>query len=196
MGKCMKTWLTLLLALWAIHANAWRCGTALIEVEDRQREVITRCGEPSARYTQQVRYELDIGPIQERRRYQRIDIWVYVTAGNRFARILYFEDGELKTIRRGDYGSEYRGDPKYCQREHINIQLNQTQPELELRCGPPDERQRLEEYTLPVAADEQQRLQREIVVDQWSYYAGNHRTRLYRFENGVLKWQGETDTDR
>lgn len=186
----MKTLLAFILALWALQASAWRCGTALIEAEDRQREVLEHCGEPSARYSQQVRYELELGPIQERRRYQRVDIWVYITASNRFARVLYFEDGELQSIRRGDYGSEYRADPKYCQRDHINIQLNQTQPEIELRCGPPSEQQRVEEYTLPIAADNQQRLQREIVVDQWLYHKGD-ATRVYRFENGILKWQGD-----
>lgn len=188
----MKTLLLFALSLWTISAHAWRCGTALIEVEDRQSDVLEACGEPTARYTQPVRYQLGLGDVHERRRYQTIDYWVYLTGRSQFARILRFEDGELTEIRRGDYGSAYEADPEECREHHQRIDLNQTKPELELRCGPPDKQYTVEEYELPLAAGDSHRLSRRVYVDEWIYYSGD-LARVYRFENAVLKWQGKRD---
>lgn len=188
----LKPLLAVLLLLSAAPANAWRCGTALVQEGDTRKDVLQECGRPSAHFSQEVTYKLEIGTVHERRRFQTIDYWVYLTGPNRFARILYFEDGILKSIRRGDYGRDYTADRSNCQRENNNIDTNQSKPELTMRCGEPDRRRKLEEYTAAVVIDNGNRVFRDVVVDEWIYFDGD-RLRTYRFENGLLKRQHEED---
>ncbi len=175
-------------------AWAWRCGSSLIEEGDRKSEVLEDCGKPEARYSQQVAYELEIGASHRRRRYQAVDYWVYIPGWNRFARILYFNNGVLEDIRQGLHGRDYDGDPEHC-RQGDSIPINHTRPEVELRCGPADERQVIEEYTRPVTGDDNTRIVKNVVVEDWLYYDDNNDVSVYRFENGVLKWQGQKDRD-
>lgn len=192
----MKKFVVLaLIALAASQSRAWRCNTSLVEAGDSQTQVLAACGKPAARFSQQVAYQLEIGNVHHRRRYQTIDFWVYISGANTFSRILYFEDGELKTIRDGSYGRDYDRDRSNCQRDNSNIELNQTKPELELRCGPADATQLVEEYSRAVVLNKSNRVLKRIVVDEWRYYGGKS-LRVYRFENGVLTWQGDEDADR
>ena len=191
----MKSLLLFILALsWITPAWALRCGTSLVEEGDRRREVLEECGKPTAEYSQRVAYQLEIGDANERRRYQTIEYWVYIGDSNKFARILYFENGVLKLIRQGSYGREYDRYPGNCRRENISIEINQSKPELELRCGPADAKQVVEEYSRAVVLDNATRVLKTIVVDEWLYYRGDELW-VYRFENGLLKWQGEKDPD-
>lgn len=192
--RLKKALLPSLLLLCTTNASAWRCGSALVETGDYQKDVLADCGKPAARYSQQVSYDLDIGEIHKRRRYKTIAYWVYLPGPNKFARILYFEDSVLKSLRSGSYSREYQHNRANCLRENVSIRLDQTKPEIKLRCGPPDTERKVEEYSAAVVLDHRNRVFENMVVDEWTY-TDNDTVWVYRFENGVLKWRGEKDRE-
>lgn len=178
----------------AIDAAAFRCGTSLVNENDTQTDVLKACGNPAIKYRQGVPFVLEVGDIHRRRRVVTVEYWVYLPGINEFARILTFENGTLKQITRGDYSSRYKTDPENCRRENSHVENGQTAAEIELRCGKPDFIEEIEEYSQAVGYDGNNRLFKQILVEQW-WYQKNDTVRIYRFENGILRRQLEDDTD-
>ena len=110
-------WL-LFLACAAPRAEAFRCGSRIVEVGNWMRDVAQKCGEPDWR---DVREEERLVTIQgyayspTTKSQVRIPVttvarvvveeWVYNLGPTKFIRILRFEDNRLVSIDSGDYGS-------------------------------------------------------------------------------------------
>lgn len=72
------------------HSESMRCGEKLIERGFTFFEVLERCGKPDLDYAWDRRYVPGVEA--------RVTEWVYEQGGNRFRRVLTFEEGRLRNI--------------------------------------------------------------------------------------------------
>mgnify|MGYP001141555839 CR=1 FL=1 len=109
----LSIWMAVYSPTVAYADRAFRCQGRLVYIGDQKSEVLSRCGEPdhvdrweenTDGYTFQIynyekeRYqlpELIKGPI-------RFERWTYNLGSNRFPRYLFFQNGELYKIERGE----------------------------------------------------------------------------------------------
>ncbi len=185
----MKKWLlSAVLATACSSALALRCGGNLVSIDDSPAEVRAACGEPSARYHQDVVHKAK-QTYQEIERYQALDVWVYRTGSNTLLQILVFQDDALKNIENGDYGSHYTADHRQCEGPAFGVQVGDWAPEIELRCGPPDDKRLLERRDQPYATGQSGWLLKQVQVELWRYHfpQSGHSAEL-KLENGQLKW--------
>lgn len=179
--------LALALGFCCTAAHALRCGGDLVSEEDTPAEVRAACGEPEARYHQDLSYSAKQGP-QEIERFQPLDIWVYRPGANALLQILVFQNDRLKRIENGDYGSHYEANRQQCEGPLFGIAPGAWAPEIELRCGSPDEKRLLERRDQAYAGQEPTMLTRQVMVELWRYhFPASGRTAELRLENGQLK---------
>ncbi len=183
----MVSWL-LLLALWisvhdALAASTLSCGTRLVRVGDSKAEVFRICGEPAWRE----KYDEEWWQ-KERDRGIRHggsiahEQWVYNFGPTQFMQYLYFENGRLVKIERGDYGyTRAPGKPKTCTPEV----LEQTTSKNEVleSCGEPYFKDEREEIRIQQAGSVTRKF--NVTVEEWTYDFGATRfMRTIVFENG------------
>jgi hypothetical protein len=115
-GLCrvfLSIWMVFYFPTVAFADRAFRCHGRLVYIGDPQKDVLSKCGEPDHidqweenpnGYTSKIydyekeRYqlpELIKGPIL-------LERWTYELGSNRFTRYLFFQNGELYKIERGD----------------------------------------------------------------------------------------------
>ncbi|QKT03714.1 DUF2845 domain-containing protein [Ectothiorhodospiraceae bacterium 2226] len=125
---------------WAFSAAAeagLRCDGRLVQLGDRQYDVLSLCGEPDYQtplYASAHPYLL----------VPQVEEWQYNFGPHRFIRILRFQDGRLTQIRTGGYGYHAPARER-CPPQTLRRGLSVI--ELLGRCGEPDHRElRSEQY--------------------------------------------------
>ncbi|MCB1876840.1 MAG: DUF2845 domain-containing protein [Chromatiales bacterium] len=183
LGSVAGVWLALVLA--SPQAVALRCGTSLINVGDSRAEVLALCGEPAYRYEREVELILILGSAVERSRFLTVEEWLYNFGPNRFMVLMTFEADELRHIDRRGYGYSpgLASDPSCA---GSGVRLGDTEGEVLLRCGEPDERDGYKE-TVSVQLDPLRKRREPVWVSEWVYHGGSTGlARLLVFRNNRL----------
>ncbi len=79
--------------------DALRCGEWLVTVGAEAREVVEKCGPPTAATRRDV-----TSRVRGQRLRSVFETWTYDRGPTEFVRVLYFQDNVLKTIEVGSYG--------------------------------------------------------------------------------------------
>lgn len=163
-------------------AEAWRCGSRLVEVGDAKASVFLKCGEPAWRERSEEERLVKRRGIMEGTTIDR-ETWIYNPGPTEFMRYLYFENGEVVRIATGERGFlEGRG-AKICRPEELHE--GQFIAEVDGRCGEPFFKDsRTEKRTLMFGGEKRITT---INIEEWTYNFGSQRfMRVLRFENGWL----------
>jgi len=163
-------------------AEAWRCGSRLVEVGDAKASVFLKCGEPGWRERSQEERLVKREGIMEGTSFDH-ETWIYNSGPSEFMRYLYFENGELVRIATGERGFIEGGGVKICRPEELHE--GQFIAEVDGRCGEPFFKDsRTEKRTLMISGEKRITT---INIDEWTYNFGSQRfMRVLRFENGWL----------
>ena len=81
--------------------DSMRCRGGVVAAGDREARVQERCGAPTRAESHEQTSTVIRGVV----RHVTVDIWTYDRGPNELVRVLTFEDGVLKTIDVGGYGS-------------------------------------------------------------------------------------------
>ena len=179
----------------ANEAWALRCGNALVHDNDKLEDVRKICGEPTKSFAQTLTYRAEKGSMS-RERYGEQQVWIYIFGPNEFAQILQFENNKLKRITQGRYGRDYDINRENCKGPVFAVKTGSWNAEIELLCGEPDSKKRLERSMNPYGADSNASYSRESLIDAWRYdFPDSKKTAILKFDNGRLQWSGWYDTD-
>jgi hypothetical protein len=127
--------LAVLLIGWLLTATAeasLRCDGRLVQVGDRQYDVLRLCGEPG--YRTPLYFLGGYAPVWV----PQVEEWQYNFGPHRLIRVLRFQDGRLTQIRTGGYGYHTPAAER-CAPHTLRRGL--TLLELLGRCGEPDHRE-------------------------------------------------------
>jgi hypothetical protein len=166
--------------LWALSsgpADALHCDNGIVDEDDRQFDVLRKCGEPDFvdRWFEGLAFGYPFGI--------EVEEWYYEFGPNRLVRVLRFRNDQLVDVDTGGYsfGDEVRGN---CQPQDIEPGLSKF--ELIVLCGQPDARESWTEFrsdrlgdvfTYPVT----------VRVDEWIYsFGSNQFIRYVTLVNGRI----------
>lgn len=152
-----------LIAAIARASDSFYCGEQLIEIEDSEQDVLTKCGVPD--YTETWEEELIQKPQEAFERSTRISYaeWIYDLGTNHFIRVLLFRDGVLKDVQTRGYGP---GPTTDCTSKTISV--GDTKFEVLRKCGQPQARKHTTEKRMePIDAVHRRRY--PITVERWTY---------------------------
>src|SRR5262249_22070741 len=100
---CLLAGLLLLLGRAARADDGMRCGPRLVSAGEAEGQVAEKCGPPT-----EVRRRYASSRVRGAWLHMVIDAWTYDFGPLEFIRILTFEDGVLKYVEVGGYGSKKR----------------------------------------------------------------------------------------
>ncbi|MDX1608906.1 MAG: DUF2845 domain-containing protein [Halofilum sp. (in: g-proteobacteria)] len=171
-GACM---LLLALSLFAVPAQALRCGTELVREGDAQFEVRRACGEPDwvAAYHD--------GHASDR------EIWHYNFGPNELIRVLRFRDGRLQRIRTAGRGFRAQAAPGGCRPGELLAGMSAL--EVLHRCGEPVQRELrgVVDRVHPRGLGHRPRRFRRVLVEDWYYdFGSGYLARRLELVDGIV----------
>lgn len=161
----------LLLALClAQPAQAFRCGTQLVQEGDRKHEVLEKCGEPDFRDRQPGVLLPGVGPVNV------TETWYYNPGPHRLLRILTFHQGRLRSRETGGRGFNESEVSRACRPHELSAGMSKY--ELLSRCGEPIARDSWLEHAGGRFRDRHS-LSGRVLVEEWTYVFGSNRFRRH-----------------
>lgn len=153
-----------------LPAQAFRCGTALVQEGDRKYDVVQKCGEPDFRDSNAGAFLPGVGPVDV------TETWYYNPGPNRLLRILTFHRGRLRSVETGGPGFNEGAVENSCRPYEINPGMSKF--ELLNRCGEPAARDSWFARGGP-RLHKRHNLHQMVLVEEWTYTFGPNRFRRY-----------------
>ncbi|TVP56955.1 MAG: DUF2845 domain-containing protein [Halomonadaceae bacterium] len=178
--------LSVLLAITAAPAEAFRCNRSLVGTGDLTVEVKDKCGSPDYRSEFDAVVLPGLGPVQA------TEHWYYNEGPQRFIRRLTFRNGRLRhleTLGRGFVDNQSGGCTPRA------IERGMSEYELYQRCGPPLDERREWQFGPPGKFPGSPR--QAVPVQEWLYdFGGQQFRRLVTIRGGDVVAQERRDKPR
>ena len=183
------------LFVFALDAQALRCGNALVSKGDRKIEVVKKCGEPSL--VESWREEVAVYSETDLKRLVKVDNnymeeWTYNFGPNRFIHFMTFRNGLLEKIETGLRG--YSGpipadsDKTRCGKM---LTIGDKKIDVLMKCGEPTLKEPRPEKLFESVLDKERSIlvERTLLIneDEWTYNFGPSTFMYFiRFKNNEV----------
>lgn len=153
--------------------------------DDKMEEVLEACGPPFHQYILKQELIFDAGAF-ERGRVLATSEWLYNFGPNRLMVLLYFEDERLVAIEHRGRGLSAHARPATVCGARV-VHGGDTQGEVLLKCGEPDEIDQVRE-SVEVRINDFQRVRGPLYSEKWIYEgSGEFLVRVLLFRNNRLQ---------
>jgi hypothetical protein len=176
--------LTIVIIGLSFEARALTCPGGIVSTGDLKAQVHLKCGEPALWDQWLEETTVQTGEGADLVHSKTVDEWTYDFGSSRFITTLVFHDGQLVSIKSGDYGGKT---PRPRGERPRLLSLGDTKAEVLLAWGEPAYRDHRREVRT-VLHSKRKTIQKTVEIDEWLYDFGPDRfTRLLTFENNRLK---------
>jgi hypothetical protein len=86
------------------HADSFSCDGGIISTDDRNSDVMAKCGTPDFRDSHQEELVQRLDDDTKQKLYITVEEWTYNLGPNQFTRIVVLKNGRVVEIRIGSYG--------------------------------------------------------------------------------------------